>query len=394
MSKTIKLFNFGVIALLLVTAFAIPTLAQDDPKVAECNTIYNEKFYPNRKDKPEVAYEAAKEYLQKCKDIDQKLDTYLKGWIDKYDVEILKIKVNEALGKKNYTDAYKIGKELSSKELFTKAPDNLDYIIKLGFAGFYAVKDRKTEAYSDSETYAKMAIQKIEAGLTPSSWGDFKGKENALSYLYYTLGLVTKESAPKESAKYFYKVTKIEAQLKTDASTYYQIAIYYRGEYQKKDKEVKAKCPDGAPDSDECKALDNDVFARLDRWADALARAVSYSTVPADKKAWTITLQEIFEQRYKKPEAVNDYIVNIQKTPMPDPDSELKPAPIMEVAADTAANTAAAIASTTTTTSETSAGPMTNVTGTTESNGNTATTPNAAPKTKAPAKAKGKRKRP
>ncbi len=387
MKKTLKFINLGFAALVGVTAFAMPAVAQTTDE--ECNKIYNEKFGVNRKDKPDVAYEAAKEHQAKCKGKDADIDKYLEGWIPKYLKAKLEFDFGNAYTSKNYPDVYKFGKEILNNE-----PERVDVLIKLGYSGYLADKAGNSTFQTDAIVYGKKALQMLEAGKAPTKWDLFKDKGEAEGWLTYGLGAILQKTSPKEAATYYYKSTKTDSIFKTSSAAYLLIAKYYQAEFSKFNEEVDKKWKD-VPITDDKKAdlkADEDKLgAFLDRWADALARAISVETNAESKKLWTGILTDIFTERYKKKKEdlgadVSKYIAVVQKNPLPDPNSELKPAPIMEVPVDTTTSTTAAkpIASIASTTAP--------EVGTANPNGTAAKTTGATAKAttvKAPAKGKG-----
>src|SRR5229473_7045977 len=111
MRRTIKLVTLAA----MLAVFAAPALAQSK----ECNdefksTTYS-KWYDNRKDHQDVAYQAAKEYLSVCTTEDQ-YSKVLAKFVKDYDEQSASVtnrnQFNEAVQKKNYAEQMRLGKAL------------------------------------------------------------------------------------------------------------------------------------------------------------------------------------------------------------------------------------------------------------------------------------------
>ena len=95
------------------------------------------------------------------------------------------------------------------------------------YAGYLA-STAKNEAFNaDALGYARKAIQAIESGKAPTDWEPFKGKDDTLAYLYYTVGFLSLKSAPDQAIEPLIKATQFETDLKKAPSTYYFLAIAY-----------------------------------------------------------------------------------------------------------------------------------------------------------------------
>src|SRR6266852_7297884 len=111
MRRTIKLVTIAA----MLALFSATALAQ----AKECNDEFKaatyQKWYDNRKDHQDVAYQAAKDYLATCTTEDQ-YSAALKKFADAYD----KLNATTALNKqfegayktKNYADQIKLGRQI------------------------------------------------------------------------------------------------------------------------------------------------------------------------------------------------------------------------------------------------------------------------------------------
>src|SRR5436309_6235660 len=132
MKKLIQLLVFAA----LDTTLALPALAKtalatnaamsaqaqdDDAKAA----LYK-KFLDNRQTNPSVAYDAAKEYLQKYEATaaaDDKIVPYLKKWMTSYEKVARRQALIDAFNNKNYTDVF-----AKAKDVVTDYPDDVDVL--------------------------------------------------------------------------------------------------------------------------------------------------------------------------------------------------------------------------------------------------------------------------
>src|SRR5574338_52365 len=145
----------------------------DDPVKIE---IYK-RFVDNRLPNPAVAYQAARDYLQKyTKDKDQYID-YLQKWVMFYERDERKRNLPILINEKKFTEAYKTGAKILADE-----PDYLRAQIDLGYAGYIAASAKDESHNAEALAYATKAIQLIESGKTPSEWAPFKGKDDTLAY--------------------------------------------------------------------------------------------------------------------------------------------------------------------------------------------------------------------
>src|ERR1044071_3394685 len=141
-----KLFERFALAALL--AFTVVTFGSrqsvvvaqvqetDDPVKIE---MYN-RFYNNVKTNKAVAYQAARDYLQKYqKDKDQYID-YLQKWIRAYESDERKDALPGLINEKNFSEAFATGAKILSEE-----PNNLRVQIDLGYAGYLAASAQKEQ---------------------------------------------------------------------------------------------------------------------------------------------------------------------------------------------------------------------------------------------------------
>lgn len=336
MKKLIQLLAFGaLVAMLALPAFALgnnasfanaSSLAQqgDDQVKAD---LYK-KFTDNRKTNPQAAYDAAKEYLQKYPNDDDQIAQYLKKWAAAYEKEARKLKVPQLLyTDKNFAEAYSTGRQVLADE-----PDDLTTLIDLGYGGYLASLAKNDSFNADALTDAKRAIQLIESGKSPDSWAPFKGKDDTLAYLYYTVGFLNLKNSPNEAIPALIRAASFNSELKTTPSTYYFLAAAYEaGPYLKQSADYKAQF-EGKPESDASKLALANLNQVIDRAIDAYARAVAASgndpKNATNKAEWMTRLTSLYKFRHNNSDAgLNEFIASSIKRPLPPPPTPMTALP-------------------------------------------------------------------
>ena len=320
MKRTIIL----VAATLMIAAFVVPALAQ----TKECNDEFKaatyQKWYDNRKDHQDVAYQAAKDYLATCTTEDQ-YSKALKNFADAYDKLMATSSVNkqfdDAYKNKNYADQIKFGKQIVATD-----PDNSAIYIVMGLAGL-----GEPSLLNESAEYAKKAITMIEAG---KPFAPLASKDLALAYLNYVTGKSLIKNSPADAIPYLVKAARYDSDLKKNPQVYAELAgAYGEGPIAKLSEEYKAKFTTESPESKLALANINQM---IDRQIDALARAAALTTDPANKKAVMDVLTGLYTDRNKSTAGLNEMIAGILAKPVPD-----IPTPLTSLPATTPGSTPA-----------------------------------------------------
>jgi tetratricopeptide (TPR) repeat protein len=342
MKKLIQLFVFAA----LVTAFALPALAQTTPATgttttaaaggqgdAEAKAALYDTFTKNIKTNPTVAYDAGKEYLQKYEATDGPTDqyvAYIKKWVTSYEKVARRQQLLKQLSDKNYNEAF-----ASSQQVLADFPDDLEVLYRLVGAGFIALDSKNTANNAAASTYAKKLIQLVEAGKSPDT---SKSKDEILGNLNYALGLFTQTSQPTDAINYFIKAAQYEGSSKKDPKTYLFLAdLYEKGEYTKLATQYNTSCK--TPEqlqTQECKDLGVKVNQVVDHMIDALARAIAYSNVGPDaaklaqaRAAWMEQLTTYYKFRNEGSDTgLKELIASITSRPLPKPGEPIVP-PLM-----------------------------------------------------------------
>lgn len=287
----------------------------DDPVKIDIYT----KFVNNRLTNETVAYQAAREYLQKYPKDDDSYTRYLRPWVTLYDKWNRKRRVPQLIyDEKNFAEGYRLGKQVLAEE-----PDELATLMYLGYGAYLASTTAKNESFNaDARGYAQKAIAAIEGGNSPEEWKPFKDKDDALAHLYYTLGFISFRSAPDQSIDSFIRTARFETDLKKSPSTYYLLAAAYEtGPYKTLAAAYQTNFA-GKPESPASKLALEKLNVIIDRMIDAYARAIEAAAsdpVNAQNKAqWLATLTNFYKFRNGGSDAgLNEFIAGALAKPLP-----------------------------------------------------------------------------
>lgn len=320
---------------------ATPSPAPATPATPGCSAeaklaIYNE-FRAIFKTDQAKAYDLAQKYLA-CPTAagDESITTYLR---DKFVAPIDKARRAPKVSalvyeQKDFTKAFEQGKLILSDE-----PENLRVLIDLAYAGYLAASSKVNTFNADTLTYARKAIQLLQAGGTLENWAPYTTKDEALSYLNNTIGVLTITENPSEALRHLLKAAQLEGKLKKDAITYgYLGDAYQSGPYDKLAAAYKACC-EGKDETPESKLALENLNQVIERMIDAYARAVALSgsdaANQARKKAWMETLTTWYKFRHKDSDAgLTEMIASVMSKPLPP-----EPTPITTLPAATPATT-------------------------------------------------------
>ena len=314
LAKRLALAAFLALSLVAIGARSMAVAQEtDDPVKIE---IYK-RFVDNRLSRPGIAYQAARDYLQKyAKDKDQYVD-YLTKWVMFYERDERKRNLPNLINEKNFAEAFSTGAKILADE-----PNYLRAQIDLGYAGYLAAS-AKNEAYNaDSLRYAHSAIQAIESGKAPAEWAPFKGKDDTLAYLNYAVGYLTLKTNPDQAIDALLKAAQYESDIKKTPSTYYFLAVAYEsGPYKTLSTSYQTMYA-GKPETAESKAALEKLNGVMDRIIDAYARAIAAAgTDPKteqSRKEWLAQLTNYYKFRHGGSDAgINEFIAAAMQKPLP-----------------------------------------------------------------------------
>lgn len=323
-----NVFRLLIIAA-LATTFALPAFAQDAAATTAATqddpakTALYEKFVKERGQKDPAsqaaAYQTGKEYLSKYGAPEDQYNTYVKGWVAKYEVALRDFEFNTAL-EKDPVKAYQLARTVLASD-----PDNLAIHLRLVGTGLANVA--KNESLGpDLLNYARRALQLVEQGKTIDQWTPFKTRDEAVSWSNYAVGANLIKSAPEEAVTYLIKAAQSNGPAKTEPTTYSGLAVaYYNGEFKRLAAEYKAKY-EGQPETPEGVALYERINQSLDRVVDAYARAHVLHTNAALKKEMLDKLTAVYKTRHENSDAgLQEYIAGVMNRPLPLPGQPVAP---------------------------------------------------------------------
>ena len=358
MKNFFKSLTLGLFMLALTSVAVVPAIAQDD--TAQKTALY-EKYTANYNgtiEQKKIAVKAAKEYIQKWGNNadDKQIVDYLKGAIPALEEAIendRKRKIAEAEAAKknalysrfdasvkasNWAETYKAGKEILAGE-----PNKLDVILVLGSIGLDESKKKPpvTTFNNDTIQYAKLAIGKLNSGVSSDNFGAYQfayknkdypdGKSNALGWMNYTIGYIMYYRMGNKDAAipYLYKATQYNSGTKKDPTIYATIGDQYFSTVTKMQDERDKWDKTAEGWADRVKGQVAKEKAYVDRAIDAYARAYALvrnnPKTSAEYKTGVLTvLKDLYNFRYEKPEMktivkINSDVTSIASKPMPNP---------------------------------------------------------------------------
>jgi tetratricopeptide (TPR) repeat protein len=306
--------------LIVATIFALhigsfAALAQEsnDPVKLE---MFN-RFRDNRGSHPEVAYQIAKEYLEKYQKDKDKYTQYVEKWVSVYETYDHDPKkwLSVLINMQSFAAAFRLGAQILEKE-----PDDLSTQIALADAGYRAGVNKDERYNTEALGYARKAIEAIENGKIPTAWATFKGKEDTLAHLYFTKGFLALKTNADESIDCLLNATKYESEITRNPLTYYFLAVAYEtGPYQTMSRAYQV----GSDPSPKANKMNLEKLNLLvDRIIDAYARAIAASDAgpwTAQKRdEWLGTMTEYYKYRHKGSDSgKTEFIANVLQTPLP-----------------------------------------------------------------------------
>lgn len=323
-----------------VTIFELTAQAQTAAQ-GQCTDETKAGWYADfikfRTTDPPKAYDPAKKYLAACPTEEGQIPDYLKKWVVAYDKEARKLQLqNLFIHQRKYAEAMPVAREVLKDD-----PENLMAHIALGYGGYVqAVTTKNETGNGETISYTKQSIQMIESGKTMEvmesgklveSWSPFKAKEDALGYLYYSLGYLERTSNTANSLSNAIKAAEFDGDMKKSPQTYVFIAAAYENEYAKQSAEYERlyKNKDETPES---KLAVANISQIVDRVIDALARAVAVAGTDAasqqSKTQWLTRLTELYKFRHDSSDAgLTEMIASVMSHPLPPPPKPLTTLP-------------------------------------------------------------------
>ena len=299
---------------MLVSGFAMTSYAQTPE---ECQAIYD-KFLANRKgpelEKYKTALASGKEYLEKCKDGQEDIKEYINKQLPKIETTVRDMELygrfNDAVPNKKWDDAFDSG-----RQLIGLYPDNsLDIMLILASIGFdNANANPAVDKYNgDAINYAKMALQKMEAGKTSETFGAFAytyktkdcadGKLNATGWMNWTIGNIMyyRQKQTKDALPYIYKASQVGCETIKNSEVYRTIGAWYIDEFKKLEDQKNAKYDEmtkAFQTAEDAKKNNAPNAADLEKAANDLKK--QYDDIAALQKGYMERVMDAYARAYK-----------------------------------------------------------------------------------------------
>jgi hypothetical protein len=308
-TRTIALF--AILSLSTVAAWS-----QAKECTEEFKTATYSKWYDNRIEHQDVAYEAATEYLTVCPQDESPYATALRNFKKKYEdlkgIQNVAAQFQAAVEKNNYADTMRLGRQIVSGN-----PDNALVYIYMANTGL-----NDPNLLGESGQAAKKAIELIEAG-KPFAPTYKNSKDLALASLTYVIAKATAKTAPVDAIPYFIKAAKYESDIKKNALLYNELAAAHGERVAKLTTDYEPYI--GKPETPESKLILANLNQALDLQIDALARATALADA-ANKPALKERLTELYKFRNKSEAGLDGMLAGVLAKPIPD-----VPAPITQL---------------------------------------------------------------
>ncbi|HXU37480.1 MAG TPA: hypothetical protein VN937_14055 [Blastocatellia bacterium] len=313
-----KKFKQVSILFTVLVMLALPVLAAAIPNQDEARNALYRSFVEKVKDDQAAAYQIGKEFITKYPTPDDQYLQYVKKYVAGYEDRLPRVQCGQAL-KDNKAEAFTL-----CKPVVAKTPDDLSVLASLATTGLSLTgNDRKTNS-ADAVSYARKAIELVNAGKTFEAGKPLPNKDLLLASLNYIVGALSLETDPAGAAKALIAAAKSESDYKKVPQVYSLLAEAYRlAEYDKLSQEMSAKCSTAEQQATpECKALTDKVNDVTDRMIDALARAVAYAGTSTDAKAktasegWKKSLATLYKFRKGSEDGMEAYIASVTAKPL------------------------------------------------------------------------------
>jgi hypothetical protein len=301
-----------VMALAILCALtAVGAMAQAKECTEEFKTATYSKWYDNRVDHQDVAYEAATEYVTVCPNDESQYATALKNFKKKYEdlkgVQNIATQFDAAVKSKNYAEQMRLGNQIVATN-----PENgsVVYIIMAG-AGL-----GDANLLPQSAQAAKKAIELIEGGkpFAPA----YTSKDQALAAMNYIVAKAAMKTSPVDAIPSFLKAARYESDLKKSMQFYLELAdAYDKGPIAKLTADYKSKIGPNNTETPESKLALENLFAMIDRQIDAMARAAALADA-TNKKAITEDVTELYKYRNKSTDGLDQLLAGVMNKPIPD----------------------------------------------------------------------------
>lgn len=266
-----------------------------------------------------VAFETAKEYLQKYGNDKDTQAAEAKEWMQRYWTGVL---LTMVYTDKKYEDAF-----IYAKDGLTAEPENVRVLVALSYGGLLLALGNNNAHNAEAESHAKKAIELLESGKVPADWKPYTGKDETLGVLNFALGGMSLRSSPVEAINYLYKATQYDGRYQKDPTVYYYLAALYEQDFSSRRAVYLSKF-ENKPVTPESETALKSLNSILDVIIDAYARAIAYTDLqPAlqaqfkdAKVQWMTRLKAAYAYRHNNSDAgLTELVSGILSKPIPAP---------------------------------------------------------------------------
>jgi hypothetical protein len=325
MKTTFKLLSLAALA----CAFTLPAYAQDaaaapaaqgpcqeQARTDEYTKYYELKGKKDAKGQPDAtaqrqAFELGQQYLTKYETCNDQYSKAVRKFVDAYSAASRDVDFLKAFNEKRWADAVSLG-----KQILASRPDDAKVTMLSAWAAYNGGIPPTNNAAlrGDAISLAQRALQLIESGKAPDSYAPFNSKEDAQSYLAYSLGALNLKDNTDEAVKYLVRVAQGNGAAKQEPSTYSYLGFAYEKEYARLAEDYKKY----TTETDESRIALANINQVIDRVIDAYARAIAYTKgETADKTAWKQKVTELYKSRHEGSEAgLNEMLASITAKPL------------------------------------------------------------------------------
>jgi hypothetical protein len=356
MKKIFKFVGLGGLLAAIFAVGAVMSFAQDPcADVDGINNLYNEVLANYKGPEPEKmqkGVDSAKQFLEKygsCETAKAQVD-WMKPKVPVWEDNISKLKkknqmdalygrFNAGFKTPNWDEVYSSGKEILAVE-----PDNLDAILVLGSVGFDQTAKKNNKYNDDTLKYARMALEKMKAGVTSKTYGIYQykydTKDNAAGWMNLVIGYITYygKDDKKGALPYMYQASLTGPETPTNPIVYETIGKYFLGETIRLRDEVKAMIADQKDtDPEDVKVKkEADIKAKIallngnaERAIDGYAHAYNVAKTDAATKAYRdglyAKIKDLYSVRFQKDTGIDEYITATNAKPVTDPSAAVVP---------------------------------------------------------------------
>jgi hypothetical protein len=312
----LKLIFLITVALTVSSAAIAQSTA---PQMSEEKVALYTKYYELKKGGAEgqkVAYEVAKEYLQKFGSDDDQYTQAVKKFVALYERATLEVNFFKAYNAKDYAKGFELGKQILNLE-----PENFLVMGSMVRGAYLNSYGGNQSLNSDATALARKALTLLDSGNVTKA-DPFTNVDDARGFLNFALGWFLKDKSAVEAADAFGKAAQVGS-TKSDPSTYFFLGTaIMNGDYERLSTEYTTKYK-GKDETPESKAELEHVLQVGNRVVDAYARAVALSTRPNQEKFKTKVMTELTDL-YKgfhnnSDEGLSDLIAGVLSKPLPQP---------------------------------------------------------------------------